>query len=151
MKNGTDMKTSQIGVDKLKAREGFSAKPYKDANGFSIGFGHFILPADGAQYNAGISQSVAEQLLKQDLAKAEHAVNAYVKTALTQFEFDALVSFTYNVGVGGLAASQVLRDINAGNKNIAASKFSRFVTVNKVVNVSLVKRRESERLQFLGA
>lgn len=143
------MQLSQNGLDFIKKHEGFSAKPYRDAAGYSVGFGHFILPNE-QNLISGVNAATAENLLRGDVAKAERGVNAYVKVPLSQNAFDALVSFAYNVGVSGLARSDVVRRLNAGDKTGAAASFGHFITSQKIVIPALVKRRQEEAGLFLA-
>lgn len=104
-------KTSPQGVEFIKMFEGFSAVPYNDSAGLpTIGFGHLIKP--GEVFGA-ISSIEATALLARDLGTAEGAVNAAVQGTLTQSEYDALVSFTYNLGAGSLQSSTLLKKINS--------------------------------------
>jgi lysozyme len=89
------MKISQAGIDKLKEFEGFSPIPYVDAHGFSIGYGHFILPGESF---TRITRDQAEQLLKKDVTIAEKKILNAIKITLNQNQFDALVMFAYNTG-----------------------------------------------------
>jgi len=89
------MKISQAGIDKLKEFEGFSAVPYPDAHGFSIGYGHFILPGESF---TRITRDQAETILKKDLIIAEKKILNAIKIVLNQNQFDALVMFAYNTG-----------------------------------------------------
>jgi lysozyme len=92
------MKISQSGIESLKILETggkYYSTWYKDANGYSIGYGHFKLPGDNFD---NINQSFAEQLLKNDLLKFENIINKAIKIELNQNQFDALVIFAYNTG-----------------------------------------------------
>lgn len=106
------METSQAGVDLVKSFEGFSTTPYKCPAGvLTIGYGH-----TGADVTPGIriDPQQAEILLRKDLKEAEKAVAEKVKIPLNQVQFDALVSFTFNVGSGALSTSTLLKRLNAG-------------------------------------
>ena len=95
------MKTSQKCVDFIKRTEGFLKYPVWDYAQYSVGYGCRCGKDD---YPNGITEEEAERLLKKELANTEAAVNrfgtAYRETAFEQQEFDALVSFSYNVGAG---------------------------------------------------
>lgn len=138
---------SAQGLDMLRSLEGFSATPYPDHKGQSIGYGHLIKPGESLTY---VTEAQAAQLLAQDVAWAEAAVNAAVTVQLTQAQFDALVSFTYNVGAGAFRGSTLLKRINAGDPN-ASSEFGRWVYASGQVNQALVSRRRTEQSLFDGA
>ncbi|OJA63828.1 hypothetical protein BGV68_01930 [Burkholderia ubonensis] len=126
-------------------REGFSATPYRDANGYSIGYGHFIKPGESF---TSIDQATAQQLLMQDVSTAQQAVVRYVTVPLNQNQFDALVSFAYNVGVGAFASSTLLSQLNAGNYGSVGTQMQRWTHSAGSVSPALVTRRQSEIQQF---
>lgn len=144
------MTLSAEGIEAIKLREGFSPKKYRDASGWSIGYGHFIKPWEN--YDDGIDPGTAESLLANDIASAAGAVNLRVSVPLTQSQFDALVSFAYNVGVGAFAGSTLLQRLNAGDYAGAQAQFGRWVfsTMDGIrqQNPSLIGRRASEAMQF---
>ena len=99
------MKTSEKGLALIKAFEGFQSKPYKCPAGVpTIGYGStFYLNGSKVKLtDRAISEKEATDLLIKSLARYEHTVNAAVKVQLDQNEFDALVSFVYNLGAGNL-------------------------------------------------
>ncbi len=150
-----ELTISDEGLQAIADHEGFSPMIYKDQAGYdTIGYGHKLHPGETKQYKDGITREQAWKLLRQDVRAAEQAVRRNVTVPLHQNEFDALVSFTYNVGVGNLANSTLLRQLNAGNYGAAADEFLRWnkVTINgqKVVSPGLVNRRAAERCMFLG-
>ena len=138
---------SQVGIDLIKKWEGFRSKAYLcPANVWTIGYGH----TKNAYKGQCISKAEAEQLLKKDLEYFERNVAKLVTVELTQGQYDALVSFTYNVGVGALAKSTLLGLVNQGKFGAAADEFGRWVYANKKKLPGLVKRREEERKLFLS-
>jgi lysozyme len=141
---------SAAGIAILKSEEGLSLKPYRDAGGYSIGYGHFIKP-DESEFMVGIDQARADTLLIADVAWAVKAVNRYVTIALTQNQFDALVDFTYNVGETAFRRSTLLTLLNAGKLDAAADQFGRWNHANGVVNVALTARRAKEKALFQTA
>ncbi len=151
MSLGASMRTSDAGIAAIADREGFSPLPYRDARGWSVGYGHFIKP--GEDYSDGVSEDLARQLLADDVSTAENAVNAHVTVSLTQGQYDALVSFAYNVGATAFARSTLVRLLNAGDYAGAERQFARWVySVQggvRQVTPALVARRESEAAQFL--
>lgn len=145
------MKTSDRGINFIAKFEGFAPRIYKDVGGLAtIGFGHLLKAGEESKFRNGITRSDAVQLLKQDAKVAENAVNNYTKVSLTQNEFDALVSFTFNLGAGAYRNSTLLKRLNAGNKAEAANQLLRWNKVGgKEVN-GLTRRRTAEKTMFLG-
>lgn len=141
------MNISENGVNLIKNFEGLRLKTYKcSANKLTIGYGH-----TGYDVKEGmeISEEQAEELLKKDLMIHCNNVSKLVKVPLTQNEFDALVSFEYNVGYGNFSKSTLLKLINSGNKKEASNEFDRWVYANKKKLIGLVKRRKTEKELFL--
>jgi lysozyme len=148
---GGGMRMSAIGLEVLKREEGFRGEVYYDAAGYpTIGYGHKLLP--GESFDT-IDQARATELLANDLGSAEDAVNGAVSILLAQGQFDALVSFTYNVGNAAFRASTLLRKVNDEDPT-ALNEFARwrYITVNgvKQENAGLVSRRQSESNMFQG-
>ncbi len=140
------MKTSQKGIDLIKRFEGCRLNAYKcPANVWTIGYGHTY----GVKEGQTITQKQAEDLLKDDLKSFEAAVNNYVKVPLTQGQFDALVSFSFNVGNEALRTSTLLRLLNQGKYEEAAEQFSRWVYASGKKLDGLVRRRKAEKELFL--
>lgn len=146
------MKTGLNGLNLIKEKEGLRLKPYLCSAGVAtIGYGSTMY-ADGRKVtlkDAAISEKQALELLANTLGKYEKAVNDYVKVQLTQNEFDALVSFTYNLGAGNLLSSTLLKKINAGDKAGAANQFDVWNKAGGKVLEGLVKRRAAEKDLFL--
>lgn len=141
---------TQIGMDFLKVREGFSASRYIDDAGYpTIGYGHRILPHEKF---GTISKAQAEALLRADVAIAEKAVKSLVTVPLTDHQSDALVSFAYNVGVGksGFAGSTLLKKLNEGDYEGAAQQFTRWIHAGGRPNKGLLARRKMEMQMFKG-
>ena len=110
------------GLDKLKREEGLRLKRYRDEKGvWTIGYGHKILPGENL---TEITEPEAEAILRKDIALAERAVRKGVKVPITQAQFDALVSFAFNVGVNAFHGSTLLRKLNAGDAAGAAKQFT---------------------------
>jgi len=116
---------------------------------WTIGYGH-----TGPASHKGnvISEDQAEDLLREDMSESEYFVGRYIEVELNQDQFDALVSFTFNVGGGALAKSTLRRKLNDGDYDGAANEFIRWNkgTVNgkKVVLPGLTRRRRSEQFLF---
>lgn len=139
----SNMALSAAGLEAIAKREGFAPRRYADAGGYSIGYGHFILPTES--FSEPLPEWRARELLAKDAGIAQDAVRAYVKKPLTQNMFDALVSFVFNVGVGAFKKSTMLTYLNSGNYDAAAAEFDRW---HKPAIV--IARRDSEKLQFMA-
>lgn len=142
------MQVSQKGVDLIKSFEGLRLTSYYDAVGIiTIGYGH---TGSDVKPNQTITKEEAEHLLKQDLVKFETAVTKLITIPLTQNQFDALVSFTYNCGSGALEQSTLRKRLN--NKEdpnkVATEELPKWVNGSKGPLPGLVKRRNEELSLF---
>lgn len=146
------MQISEKGIGLIKQFEGCKLTAYQDSVGvWTIGYG-WTQSVDGKQIRAGmtIKQETAERLLKTGLVSYENDVSRLVKVGLTQGQFDALVSFTYNLGVRSLSTSTLLRKLNTGDYAGAAEEFLRWNKAGDKVLNGLTRRREAERALFLS-
>lgn len=146
------MKSSINAINLIKQSESFKSKPYLCPAGVpTIGYGSTVYEngVHVALMDEPITEKRAEQLLFNQLIHYENAVNRYVKTKLNQNQFDSIVDFTYNVGIGNLQKSTLLRKINAGDFEGASKEFSKWVYANGRKLNGLVKRREAERELFI--
>ncbi|HBL7126824.1 lysozyme [Enterobacter asburiae] len=146
------MQTSDKGISLIKQFEGCKLTAYQDSVGvWTIGYG-WTQPVDGKPIRAGmtIKQETAERLLKTGLVSYESDVSRLVKVGLTQGQFDALVSFTYNLGARSLSTSTLLRKLNAGDYAGASDEFLRWNKAGGKVLNGLTRRREAERALFLS-
>ncbi len=146
------MQTSEKGIALIKQFEGCKLTAYQDSVGvWTIGYG-WTQPVEGKPIRAGmtIKQETAERLLKTGLVSYESDLSRLVKVGLTQGQFDALVSFTYNLGARSLSTSTLLRKLNAGDYAGAADEFLRWNKAGGKVLKGLTRRREAERALFLG-
>lgn len=140
------MNTGEKGIELIKSFEGCRLTAYKDSVGvLTIGYGH----TEGVKYGMSISQNKAEELLKNDLVKYENYVKKYITYALNQNQFDALVSFTYNLGGGNLQKSDLRKYLNAGYIEKAANEFDKWVYAGGKKLTGLVRRRAAEKALFL--
>lgn len=138
------------GIALIKDFEGKELKKYQDVVGkWTIGYGHLILPSES--FPVAISDKEAEALLRKDLATSEAGVNRWVNVMLTQNQFDALVSFTFNLGVGNLQTSTLLKLLNQGLMQEAADQFLRWNKAGGKEVSGLTRRRIAERDLFLQA
>ena len=144
-------KTATRGIELIKEFEGCRLTAYKCPAGvWTIGYGH-TGTVDGKLIASGmtISAAKATELLKKDLAEFEAAVNSSVTAPITQNMFDALVSFSFNVGAGALRRSTLLKKLNAKDYDGAANEFPLWNKAGGKVLNGLVRRREREKQLFL--
>lgn len=142
-----DMKTSKEGIEMITKYEGFSAKPYNDRGNLAIGYGHQI--KSGEKFTT-ITKEDAKRLLQEDLKNAENSVRKYILPAIKQNEFDALVSFTYNLGGGSLQKSTLRKKVNEGDKIGASREFGKWIKSGDDLPAGLVKRRNAEKERYLA-
>lgn len=145
------MKTSKNGIQLIKSFEGCRLKAYKCPAGiWTIGIGH-TGTVNGKPITADmtITELMAETLLAIDLQKFEKCINDNVKKPLTQNEFDALVSFVFNVGTGAFLKSSMLKLLNSGHLPLAVGQFDRWIYAKGKVLNGLKKRRAAEKALFL--
>jgi lysozyme len=141
-----EYRISQKGLDLIKECEGFRSEVYLcPAGKQTIGYGHLI--GKGENYGK-ITEQEAEKLLRQDVQKAEEAVNRYVQVPITPGQYDALVDFTYNLGEGNLKNSTLLRKLNSGDNDGASNEFGRWTKANGKTLKGLEIRREKEKEMF---
>jgi lysozyme len=142
------MKTSDKGINLIKKFEGFSSVPYLcPAGKWTIGYGWTL----GVNKDSKpITETEATKLLADGLENYETGVLDCVDVDLQQCEFDALVSFAYNLGVHALRGSTLLKRLNEGKYEEAADQFLRWNKASGNVLAGLTKRREAERELFLN-
>ncbi|MBA2332233.1 MAG: glycoside hydrolase family protein, partial [Actinobacteria bacterium] len=147
---------SKEGAKLIATFEGFRGKLYNDvANHCTIGYGHLVHhgPIDGsepAEFRAGISQERALDLLQEDAAKAAAEIKRSVKVPLSQCQFDALVSFAFNVGNGAFSESTLLRLLNEGRYDAVEEQLARWNKAGGKTLQGLANRRAAEAKFFLG-
>lgn len=135
----------------VKRSEGDVLKAYPDpATGgapWTIGYGH-----TGPEVHPGmvVTQQEAEAILEQDLFKVGRQVAKVIKVELTQDEFDALVCFVFNIGIGNFMKSTMLKLINEGRFDAAADEFDKWTKAAGHVMPGLVTRRHDEKDLFNG-
>jgi lysozyme len=142
------MKTSKKVIVLIKSFEGCRLSTYKCSAGvLTIGYGH-----TGSDVKDGmkITQAQADEFLKKDLEKFEKGVFSLVTVALTQSQFDALVAFSFNVGLGALKKSTLLRHLNQGAALEASNQFLVWDKVAGKPLAGLTRRRTAERELFLS-
>lgn len=158
------MKTSKAGIDLIKHFEGVRLKPYKcPALLWTIGVGHVLYPdqhylsMDGRRnfplkpaHKRSFTETEVNELLRNDLYRFESGVARLCGASLPQHQFDALVSFAFNLGIGTLQRSTLKMKLTRGDIQGAADQFLRFSMAGGKILPGLQRRRVAERSLFLG-
>ena len=141
------MEINKAGKDLIKKFEGCKLKAYKcPANVWTIGFGNTFYE-DGTKVKEGevITQERADELFDIIISEFVRMTDVLVKSNVTENNFSALVSFTFNVGTGNLKKSTLLKKVNANPKDPSIkAEFMKWTKANNVVLKGLVRRREAE-------
>ena len=141
------MKISAEGLALIKKFEGCELEAYKCSAGvWTIGYGH----TKGVEEGMTITKDQAEEMLLEELVEYEKAVEEAVHNQLDQCMFDALVSWTYNLGPTNLNSSTMLKVLNAGQYDEVPAQMKRWNKAGGKVLEGLVRRREAEALLFEG-
>lgn len=141
------MNASDEGIELIKQFEGFRAKAYRCPAGIpTIGYGH----TGGVSMDDEIAEDEAESLLESDLKRFERGVSRLVGVPLSQGQFDALVSFTFNLGGGALQRSTLRQKLNRGDYEGAAREFPKWCRAGGVRLAGLLRRRQAEMEMFLS-
>ena len=139
-------KIGAAGITLIKQFEGCRLKAYRDIVGkWTIGYGSTTGVSEGDE----ITAEEAEERLQRDLAWFENGVAKVVEVKIRQNQFDALVSLTYNIGLGNFRKSTVLRKLNNRDDFGAAAAFLMWRKAGGVEVVGLLRRRRAERELFL--
>ena len=145
------MRTSQKGFDLIKTFEGLRLKAYPDpatgADPWTIGYG----ATRGVTKGMAITVDQAERMLQNDVARFEPELERLLKVTVSQNQWDALMSFVYNLGSANLASSTLLKLLNAGDFRGAAGQFPRWNKAAGKEMPGLTKRRLAEQSLFLSA
>jgi lysozyme len=159
------VKVSAAAIKTIKCHEGVKTRPYQcPALIWSVGVGHVIDPSHAAVkyeerkslpipagWDRSLTMDEVDAILAQDLARFERGVARLCPAALGhQGQFDALVSFAFNVGLGNLQRSSIRMRYNRGDVEGAADAFLMWTKAAGKVLTGLVKRRNDERAMFLG-
>lgn len=139
------MRTSEAGVNLIKTFEGCRTTAYRCSAGvWTIGYGHTTDVKEGMT----ITQHQCDVMLEVDIEQYENYVNDYVVVSLTQNQFDALVSWVYNLGPTNFRKSTMLKVLNDGNYNEVPYQMKRWNKAGGKVLKGLVIRREAEAELF---
>lgn len=158
------MKTSKAGIDLIKHFEGVRLKPYLcPAMLWTVGVGHVLYPEqhylslDGRrhlplklEHRRSFTEDEVNGILRNDLYRFESGVERLCGANLPQHQFDALVSFAFNLGLGTLQRSTLKMKLTRGDISGAADQFLRFNKAGGKILPGLQRRRVAERLLFLG-
>jgi lysozyme len=148
------MKTSQVGLDLIKRYEGVRRKPYRCPAGlWTVGVGHLI--GDGLSlpdsWNRTLEAAEIDALLAKDVARFERGVARYISAKLTQGQFDALVSFSFNLGLGTLQRSKVRLKFNRGDMDGAIASLLKYNKAGGTELNGLTFRRKAEAALILSS
>lgn len=142
-----NMQLGPKGIALIQSFEQLRLVSYQDQHGvWTIAWGHTL----GVVPYQTCTREDADAWFIQDTGIAVRAVNASLTVPVSQEEFDALVSFTYNVGIGSEAHSTLVKLLDAGNVAAAADEFPKWNHVDGVPNAGLTRRRAAERDLFLS-
>jgi len=168
------MKVSDKLIEALKHHEGVRYKPYRDVVGlWTVGVGHLMYPDQAKlpnrskaptgytgmvredyqlrpQDNRTFSKEEVDGILRNDLAGFERGVERLCPVPLTQGMFDSLVSFSFNIGLGGLQRSSVRQAVLRNDKEAAAEGFMKYTMAGGKIYQGLVNRRKDEVTMFLS-
>lgn len=142
------MSTGEKGLNLIKEFEGLELRAYLCSAGvLTIGYGHTSAAGDPpVTYDMRITQQTAEKILARDLRIFERAVNKLVQVPLNQNQFDALVSFTYNLGEANLARSTLLKKLNKGDYDAVPYELALWNKAKGKPLKGLTRRRAAEAL-----
>lgn len=139
------MRISDKGLALIKSFEGLRLAAYLDSVGVpTIGYGH----TKGVQIGDTCTEDEATEWLREDCADAENCVNSAVSVPLTQHEFDACVSFVFNLGCGSFRKSTLLRKLLDSDYDGAALEFRKWNKAGGVELAGLTRRRAAEAALF---
>jgi len=143
---------TQEGLDLIKRFEGFSPTIYTCPAGYpTIGYGHVVRGDERDRFADGIDEGEARDLLQRDVRWAERGVLRLIDVPLTDGQFDALVSFTFNLGTGALQRSTLRRKVNREEHDKVPSEFMRWVWADGRRLRGLVLRRKAEAELYRAA
>lgn len=137
---------SELCYDLIREFEGFASKPYVcPGKKLTIGYGHVIKKGEVLDH---ITKRQGYELLIKDVEVFEAHIRKTVKVDITQHMFDALVSFTFNLGGANFNKSTLRKKLNQGNYKGAQEEFSKWIYARKKILPGLVRRREAEAELF---
>ncbi|MFZ9210906.1 MAG: lysozyme [Candidatus Nanopelagicaceae bacterium] len=158
------MNVSDKAIKMIVHHEGLRLKPYRcPAKLWTIGVGHVLYPEQGKlsinerdgfalkqEDNRTFTQEEVSNILKADLKRFEQGVDRFITAQLSQGMFDALVSFSFNVGLGTLQRSTLRQKLNRGDKEGAAEELLKYCMAGGKILKGLQNRRLDEKALFLS-
>ena len=158
------MKVSPKAIEMIKHHEGVRQNPYRcPAKLWTVGVGHVMFPVQGLlkidkrdtfvpppEAMRKYSMEEVDAILRADLARFEKGVATYCPVSLTQGQFDSLVSFSFNVGLGTLQRSTLRQKVIRGDMAGAAEELLKYCMAGGKILKGLQKRRIDERALFLS-
>ena len=142
---------SNVGLDLIKRFEGFSPTIYVCPAGWpTIGYGHVVRDHERKEFEHGIDEGIGEDLLRQDVEVAERSVLRLIHVPLDDGRFDALTSFTFNLGSGALQRSTLRRKVNREDHGAVPPEFLRWVWAGGRKLRGLQRRRRAEAQSYAG-
>jgi GH24 family phage-related lysozyme (muramidase) len=142
---------TDAGLALIKRFESFSPTIYVCPAGYeTVGYGHVLKEGERELLANGITEYEAEDLLCRDAVIAERAVLRLIAVPLTDGQFDALVSFVFNVGAGGLQRSTLRRKVNREEHGSVPAEFMKWIWAGGRKLKGLVQRREAEAARYAG-
>ena len=140
---------SYDGLALIKLFEGFAPDVYICPGGWpTIGYGHVVRDDERDRFADGIHEATAEDLLRRDVETAERAVLRLIGVPLEDGRFDALTSFTFNLGAGALQRSTLRRKVNHREHDAVPAEFRRWVWAGGRRLKGLIRRREAEAARY---
>jgi len=138
------MKIGKYGLALIKKAEGFRPKIYDDVGHPAIGYGLRLSQKEVAEYQDGITEEQATELLREFLESVEYTVSKLLTAQLNQNQFDALMSLVYNIGVGNFMSSTILKMLNTKNFDAVPAEFMKWTKSGGKELKGLVERRKVE-------
>ena len=143
---------TQAGLDLIKRFEGFGPTIYVCPGGYeTIGYGHVVRDWEREEWERSqpIDEGIGEELLSIDVMMAEAAVLRLIRVPLTDGQFDALTSFTFNLGPGALQRSTLRGKVNREEHGAVPAEFRRWVWAGGRKLKGLMRRREAESALYV--
>ena len=141
------MKISSNGIELIKVFEGLELEAYKCAAGvWTIGYGHI----KGVHEGMNITEDTANKMLMEELVEYENYIDQAVTVPLAQCQYDAMVSWVYNLGNGNLTSSTLLKVLNSGDYDGVPAQMMRWNKAGGKVLEGLTRRRQAEADLFNG-
>ncbi len=139
------------GLALIKHFEGLVPETYVCTAGWpTIGYGHVVRDGERERFEDGIDEATAEEMLRRDVASAERAVLRLIRMPLEDGQFNALGSFTFNLGAGALQRSTLRRKVNREEHDAVPAEFRRWVWAGGRKLKGLIRRREAEAALYAG-